>query len=117
MSAFTAATTILRSFLTTSWAFGPESVRIKLCGLVTIRVPYSEIRDCTLRPFHNRLRMGSASDEWHDLRAGILRTGGRVYVLTCENAEGFIAALRNHAPQIQVRQLGKKTRSWEWPAA
>lgn len=115
MSALGKTITILRSSMITSWAFCPDALRVKLCGILPISISYSDIQDCVLRPFHNRLRIASESEDWHILKAGILTARGTVYVLACEDAQGFIAALHNHAPQVQVRQIDEKAISWEWP--
>jgi hypothetical protein len=115
MSALGKTSIIARCWLTTSWVFGTDSTRIKLCGLITFRIPYSEIRDCVLYPAHNQLTLASKHEAWRTLHAGILTNAGRVWVLPCEDAQEFIAALRSHAPQVTVRQLREKTRCWEWP--
>lgn len=102
---------IARGLLTTGYAFEENNLAVRVLGIFTMRVPYSEILLCSPRISKNDATVFSKPEAWKECYVILPRLKKLTVFLKVTDIESFTEELRKRSPHTKILEPKLKERN------
>jgi hypothetical protein len=102
---------LVRGLLTTSYAFEESNLAVRVLGVFTVRVPYSEISSCVPRVSQNNVTLFSQPESWKNQWMILHRVKKLTVFLKVADIECFTNELRKRSPHTKILEPKLKERN------
>ena len=93
---------IARRLLTTNYAFEERHLAVRILGVFTVRIPYTEILLCSPRISKNNATFYSKPEAWKECYVILPRLKKLTVVLKVADIESFTNELRKRSPHTKI---------------